>query len=147
MPQAKAGDNLSGNWGGSTVAVFAQSKHPAEAATFAEWFGGSDEAWKILSGPVAGAFPAYLPLLNDSSFLARTLPISGSATTNTVFATAAQHMVAPQWPPFMTAALTQWTTAFAGVSKGTTSLPDAFASIQASLVKYAKAQGFTVTTS
>ena len=32
MPQAKAGDNLSGNWGGSTVAVFAQSKHPAEAA-------------------------------------------------------------------------------------------------------------------
>ena len=56
-------------------------------------------------------------------------------------------MVAPQWPPFMTAALTQWTTAFAGVSKGTTSLPDAFASIQDSLVKYAKAQGFTVTTS
>ncbi|MDX6201384.1 MAG: multiple sugar transport system substrate-binding protein [Frankiales bacterium] len=147
MPQAKAGDNLSGNWGGSTVAVFAQSKHQAAAAEFAEWFGGSDAAWKILSGPVAGAFPAYLPLLNDPSFLARTLPISGSAKTNTTFATAAQHMVAPQWPPFMTAALTQWTTSFAGVSKGTTSLPDAFKNYQAAMVKYAKAQGFTVTTS
>ena len=147
MPQAKAGDNLSGNWGGSTVAVFAGTQHPAQAATFAEWFGGSDDAWKILSGPVAGAFPAYKPLLNDATFLARTLPISGTATTNTVFAQAAQHMVAPQWPPFMTAALTQWTTSFAGVTKGTTTLPDAFRSYQAALVKYAKSQGFTITTS
>jgi multiple sugar transport system substrate-binding protein len=147
MPQAKAGDNLSGNWGGSTVAVFAQSKHQAAAAQFAEWFGGSDAAWKILSGPIAGAFPAYLPLLNDPTFLARTLPISGSATTNKTFATAAQHMVAPQWPPFMTAALTQWTTSFAGVTKGTTTLPDAFKNYQAAMVKYAKGQGFTVTTS
>jgi multiple sugar transport system substrate-binding protein len=147
MPQAKAGDNLSGNWGGSTVAVFAQGKHQAAAAQFAEWFGGSDSAWKILSGPIAGAFPAYLPLLNDSTFLARTLPISGTATTNATFATAAQHMVAPQWPPFMTAALTQWTTSFAGVSKGSTTLPDAFKNFQDAMVKYAKAQGFTVTSS
>jgi multiple sugar transport system substrate-binding protein len=147
MPQAKAGDNLSGNWGGSTVAVFAQSKHQAAAAEFAEWFGGSDAAWKILSGPIAGAFPAYLPLLNDPSFLARKLPISGDTTPNTVFATAAQHMVAPQWPPFMTAALTQWTTSFAGVTKGTTTLPDAFKNYQDAMVKYAKSQGFTVTTS
>ncbi|MDX6244074.1 MAG: multiple sugar transport system substrate-binding protein, partial [Frankiales bacterium] len=125
----------------------AQSKHQAAAAEFAEWFGGSDAAWKILSGPIAGAFPAYLPLLNDPSFLARKLPISGDTTPNTVFATAAQHMVAPQWPPFMTAALTQWTTSFAGVTKGTTTLPDAFKNYQDAMVKYAKSQGFTVTTS
>ena len=131
MPQAKAGDKLSGNWGGSTIAVLAGSKHAAAAAEFAEWFGGSDDAWKILSGPVAGAFPAYLPLLNDPSFQARTLPISGSAKTNSVFATAAQNMVASEWPPFMTAALTQWTTSFAGVAKGTETLPNAFKDYQA----------------
>jgi multiple sugar transport system substrate-binding protein len=56
-------------------------------------------------------------------------------------------MVAPQWPPFMTAALTQWTTSFAGVTKGTTTLPDAFKNYQDAMVKYAKSQGFTVTTS
>lgn len=147
MPQLKAGDKLSGNWGGSTIAVFAQSKHPKEAAEFAEWFGGSADAWKILSGPVAGAFPAYVPLLNDPAFQARTLPISGSSQPNKVFAEAAQNMIAPQWPPIMTAALTQWTDIFAGVAKGTETLPDAFKAYQDSLVKYAKAQGFDVSTS
>jgi multiple sugar transport system substrate-binding protein len=147
MPQATAGQALSGNWGGSTIAVFAQSKHPKEAAEFAEWFGGSADAWKILSGPVAGAFPAYLPLLNDAAFQARTLPISADSQPNKVFAQAAENMIAPQWPPIMTAALTQWTDIFAGVTKGTEKLPDAFKAFQDSLVKYAKAQGFTVSTS
>jgi len=147
MPQATAGQLLSGNWGGSTIAVFAQSKHPKEAAEFAEWFGGSADSWKILSGPVAGAFPAYLPLLNDSTFQSTTLPISGDSQPNKVFAQAAQNMVAPQWPPIMTAALTQWTDTFGGVTKGTETLPDAFKAYQAALVKYAKAQGFTVSTS
>ena len=147
MPQNTAGQTLSGNWGGSTIAVLAQSKHQKEAAEFAEWFGGSADAWKILSGPVAGAFPAYLPLLNDPTFQSTTLPISGDSQPNKVFAQAAQNMIAPQWPPIMTAALTQWTDVFAGVAKGTEKLPDAFKSYQDSLVKYAKAQGFTVSTS
>ena len=147
MPQTTAGQNLSGNWGGSTIAVFAQSKHPKEAAEFAEWFGGSADSWKILSGPVAGAFPAYLPLLNDPTFQATTLPISGDSHPNEVFAKAAQNMIAPQWPPIMTAALTQWTDTFAGVAKGTETLPDAFKAYQAVMVKYAQAQGFTVSTS
>jgi multiple sugar transport system substrate-binding protein len=147
MPQTTAGQKLSGNWGGSTIAVFTQSKHPKEAAEFAEWFGGSADSWKILSGPVAGAFPAYLPLLNDSAFQSTTLPISGNSQPNKVFAEAAQNMIAPQWPPIMTAALTQWTDTFGGVAKGTETLPDAFKAYQAAMVKYAKAQGFTVSTS
>lgn len=147
MPQTTAGQKLSGNWGGSTIAVFAQSKHPKEAAEFAEWFGGSADSWKILSGPVAGAFPAYLPLLNDPTFQSTTLPISGSSQPNKVFAEAAQNMIAPQFPPIMTAALTQWTDTFGGVAKGTETLPDAFKAYQAAMVKYAKAQGFTVSTS
>jgi multiple sugar transport system substrate-binding protein len=146
MPQVNAGDSLSGNWGGSTLAVVKGSAHAKQAAEFVKWFGGSDASWKILSGPVAGAFPAYVPLLNDSTFQARTLPITGTTTPNTVFAKAAQNMVDPQWPPIMTAALTQWTSTFAGVTKGTETLSQAFATYQKQLVSYAKAQGFTVTT-
>ena len=146
MPQTVAGTSLSGNWGGSTLAVVKGSAHAKQAAEFVKWFGGSAASWKILSGPVAGAFPAYVPLLNDSTFQARTLKITGTTTPNAVFAKAAQNMVDPQWPPIMTAALTQWTSTFAGVTKGTETLAQAFATYQKQLTTYATAQGFTVTT-
>jgi multiple sugar transport system substrate-binding protein len=146
LPQVKAGDTLSGNWGGSTLTVVKGSPHAKEAAEFAQWFGGSADSWKILSGPVAGAFPGYLPLLNSSTFQKTTLPISGTSTSNVTFSAAAQNMVSPEWPPIMTAALTQWTSTFAGVTKGSETLPQAFAAFQKSMVSYAKSQGFTVTT-
>lgn len=146
MPQAQAGQNLAGNWGGSTLAVVKGTKHAKEAAEFAQWFGGSADAWKILSGPVGGAFPGYLPLLNSADFRSTTLPISADSKPNAVFADAAQHLVEPQWPPIMTAALTQWTSTFAGVTKGTETLPQAFQTFQKQMTDYAKAQGFTVTT-
>lgn len=146
MPQAKSGGELSGNWGGSTLAVIKGTKHAKQAAEFVKWFGGSAASWKILSGPVAGAFPGYLPLLKSSAFQSQTLPISGSSTSNAVFAKAAQHMVDPEWPPIMTAALTQWTSTFAGVTKGSETLPQAFKTFQNQLTSYAKSQGFTVTT-
>lgn len=145
MPQKQAGQNLQGNWGGSTLAVVKGSSHAKEAATFVKWFGGSADAWKILSGDVAGAFPGYGPLLNSTAFQSRTLPISGASQPNKVFAKAAQDSAPAQWPPIMTAALTQWTSTFAGVTKGSETLPQAFATFQKQMVKYAKSQGFTVT--
>lgn len=145
LPQAQSGAELAGNWGGSSLAVVAGGKHAKQAAEFVQWFGGSADAWKILSGPVAGAYPAYLPLLDSSAFQASTLPISGDSTPNTVFAAAEKNIAGAQWPPIMTAALTQWTSTFAGVTKGSETLAQAFAAFQQQMVGYAKAQGFTVT--
>jgi multiple sugar transport system substrate-binding protein len=145
IPQTEAGKNLSGNWGGSTLTVVKGTGHAKEAAEFVKWFGASADSWKILSGKVAGAFPGYLPLLNSTGFQSTTLPISGTSKPNKVFAEAAQNMDTAQWPPIMTAALTQWTSTFAGVTKGTETLPEAFKTFQQQMVKYAKAQGFTVT--
>jgi len=144
LPQTKAGEKRSGNWGGSTLAVIQGTPHAKEAAEFVRWFGGSEESWKILSGPVAGAFPAYLPTLQSSELQDATLKISGDSTPNKVFAEAAQNMVDPQWPPIMTTALTKWTDIFAGVTKGTETLPEAFAAFQKAMVDYATSQGFTV---
>jgi len=146
LPQKTAGSKASGDWGGSTLAVVKGTKHAKQAEEFVQWFGGSADAWKILSGPVAGAFPAYEPLLNSPSFQATKLPITGTTTPNEVFAQAAQNVQAAQWPPIMTAALTQWTSTFAGVTKGSETLQEAFTTFQSQLVKYAKSQGFTVTT-
>jgi multiple sugar transport system substrate-binding protein len=146
LPQVSSGQNLSGNWGGSTLAVIKGSAHAKQAAEFVKWFGGSADSWKNLSGPIAGAFPGYVPLLNDDAFQKTTLKITGTTTPNVTFADAAQNMVSPEWPPIMTAALTQWTSTFAGVTKGTETLPQAFAAFQKAMVSYATDQGFTVTT-
>ncbi|WP_066516077.1 ABC transporter substrate-binding protein [Curtobacterium ammoniigenes] len=145
LPQLTAGSSASGNWGGSTLAVVKGTAHAKQAAEFVKWFGGSADSWKILSGDVAGAFPGYLPLLNNSAFQQRTLKISGSSTSNVVFAQAAKNIKAPEWPPIMTAALTQWTDTFAGVTKGTETLQQAFTKFQSQMTDYAKSQGFTVT--
>ncbi|MBY8886085.1 extracellular solute-binding protein [Streptomyces sp. PTM05] len=145
MPQAEAGQEQSGNWGGSALAVVKGTRHARQAAEFVKWFGASADAWKILSGKVAGAFPGYLPLLDSPAFRGGTLPISAGSHPNEVFAQAAQHMTAAQWPPIMTAALTQWTSTFAAVSKGTGTLAQAFAAFQKQMVAYARDQGFTVT--
>lgn len=145
LPQVTAGQDASGNWGGSTVAVLSSSKYPKQAAEFAEWFGGSAASWKILSGPVAGAYPGYEPLLNDSAFLGQTLKISGPQQFQDVFAQAAKDMTAPEWPPIMNEVNTLWPTVFAGVSSGSETVQQAFKTMQGDLVNYAKAQGFTVT--
>jgi multiple sugar transport system substrate-binding protein len=145
LPQGTAGQDQSGNWGGSTIAVLSSSKYPKQAAEFAEWFGGSAASWKILSGPVAGAYPGYEPLLDSSTFLDQTLKISGSQHFQAVFADAAKNMTAPEWPPIMNEVNTIWPTLFAGVGNGTETLSAAFQTMQSDLVKYAEAQGFTVT--
>ncbi len=61
-----------------------------------------------------------------------------------MFASAEGQASGAQWPPIMTAALTQWTSTFAGVTKGTETLKQAFATFQTQMVAYAKNQGFTV---
>ncbi len=144
LPQESATTDTAGSWGGSTFAVIKGTKYPKQAAEFAEWFGGTMASWKILSSPVAGAFPGYKPLLDSSSLGNATIPLSGSSKPNQVFAATAPHVVPIEWPPFMTEALTQGESVFAGVLNGTETVPQAFRTYQSDLVQYARAQGFTV---
>ena len=67
--------------------------------------------------------------------------------TQSTFAKAASNVTGVQWPPFMTEALNQSATAFAGVLNGSQTLPAAFRAFQDKLVNYAKQQGFQVSTS
>lgn len=146
MPQWRKGANVTTDWGGSTYPVFTQSKHPAQAAQFVRWLTASDAAWKILKTPPSSLFPTYVPLLHAKSFQDITYPISGKSHPNRVFAPAADHMAPIQWPPFMPAALSQAETTFGTVLTHKGTLPQAFRTFQAQMVKYAKDQGFTVRT-
>ncbi len=146
LPQWTAGANVAANWGGSTYPVFSQSKHPKEAAEFAEWLNATDASWNITKTAPSSLFPTYLPLLNDPSYKSITVPLSGSSTPGTQFTAAASQIQGVPWPPFMTEALTQSATVFAGVMNGKQTLQTAFKNFQTVLVNYAKAQGFTVST-
>jgi multiple sugar transport system substrate-binding protein len=146
LPQWTAGANVAANWGGSTYPVFSQSKHPAQAAQFAEWLNGTTAAWNITKTAPSLLFPTYVPLLNDPTFKHLNIPLSGSSNPNEAFTAAAPQITADQWPPFMTEALNEASTVFAGVMNGKETLPTAFKNFQNVLVNYAKAQGFTVST-
>ena len=146
LPQWTAGANVAANWGGSTYPVFSESKHPAQAAQFAEWLNGTSASWNITKTAPSSLFPTYLPLLNDPSFKNITVPLSGTSTPDVAFSAAASQINGVPWPPFMTEALTQSATVFAGVMNGKETLQAAFQNFQSVLVNYAKAQGFTVST-
>jgi multiple sugar transport system substrate-binding protein len=146
LPQWTAGANVAANWGGSTYPVFTQSQHPAQAAQFAEWLNANSASWAITKTAPSLLFPTYVPLLNDPSFKDLNNPLSGTSNPNVAFTAAASSITADQWPPFMTEALNEASTVFAGVMNGKETLQAAFSSFQNVLVSYAKAQGFTVST-
>jgi multiple sugar transport system substrate-binding protein len=146
LPQWSAGANVAANWGGSTYPVFKQSQHPAQAAQFSEWLNGTDDSWNITKTAPSSLFPTYKPLLNDPSYKDITVPVSGSSHPGRVFTAAAGSITGVPWPPFMTEALTQANTVFAGVLNGKETLASAFRNFQNVLVSYAKQQGFTVST-
>jgi multiple sugar transport system substrate-binding protein len=145
LPQASAGENIDGSWGGSTFAVVKGTAHPAQAAEFAEWFGGTLASWKILNSPAAGAFPGFKPLLDSTTLKNGEIPLSGKSKPNVVYVAGAAHTVPISWPPFMTYAFTQGTSVYGGVLNGSVTVPQALKTMQKDLVNYAKAQGFTVT--
>jgi multiple sugar transport system substrate-binding protein len=57
LPQWSAGDDATGNWGGSAVAVSSQSKHVAAAVSFDTWLNTSPTAVSMLVGTSA-LYPA-----------------------------------------------------------------------------------------
>ena len=146
LPQWTAGANVAANWGGSSYPVFAQSQHPKEAAEFAEWLNATTASWNITKTAPSLLFPTYVPLLNDPSYKNLNNPLSGKSNPNVAFTGAASNISSDQWPPFMTEALNQASTVFAGVQNGKETLQAAFTTFQKDLVTYAKAQGFTVST-
>ena len=146
LPQWTAGADVAANWGGSSYPVFSQSKHPAQAAEFAEWLNATTTSWNITKTAPSLLFPTYVPLLNNPSYKDLNNALSGTSDPNVAFTAAASHVTSDEWPPFMTEALNEASTVFAGVANGKETLQAAFTSFQNVLVSYAKAQGFTVST-
>ncbi|MCL2584701.1 MAG: extracellular solute-binding protein [Streptosporangiales bacterium] len=146
LPQWTAGANVAADWGGSTYPVLSASKHPKEAAEFAEWLTATDQSWNIVKTPPSSLFPTYLKTLQSKSFTSLAYPVSGKSQPNQVFSAGALTIPKTPWPPFMTQLISQEMTTVGGVMNGKETLKQAFAAIQQQEVSYAKAQGFKVST-
>ena len=145
MPQWQAGQNVVGNWGGSTFVVFKSSKHPKEAAEFDIWLNTNQPSLdEMIKG--ASIYPAYQPAL-DSPLLNTPQPFYGNQTIGPLFKDASQHVdVNFQWGPTIDQVYNDIGDNFANVINGKGTLTDALNTVQQSTVTFMQKQGFTVTT-
>lgn len=143
MPQWTEGQNVAGNWGGSTTVVFKNSKHPQEAAEFAKWLNSDPQSVQDM---VVGAqlYPALQSALSaptpDS-----TKTFYGGQDINQIFQAASANVdVHFQWGPTMNNVFTTIGDLFSNAAAGKTTLGAALDSLQTSTVQDMQKQGFNV---
>ena len=132
-----------GNWGGSTTVVFKDSKHPAQAAQFAEWLNTNQRS---ITGLITqgGLYPADLageqqPAANSPVAFYGGQNIwqvfeAGGKLVNTSF----------QWGPIMSTTFTQMQDGFGKATSGSGTLTQVLASTQSQTIASMKQQGFSV---
>ncbi|MFV2101043.1 ABC transporter substrate-binding protein [Micromonospora sp. LOL_024] len=143
MPQWTTGDKAAGNWGGSSTAVFKNSKHPYEAAKFALWLNTSTEAL-ILLNEKANLYPASKAGANLPA-LSQGVEFYGGQKIYEVFADASVQ-VSPNfvWGPLMTKTYADAADGFKAAVSGQGTLSDALKATQSSTVDALKSQAIPV---
>jgi multiple sugar transport system substrate-binding protein len=95
LPQWNAGENRTGNWGGSSTAIAAKSKHVDAAAQFAVWLNTDPSATSLMitagglypaardaqSGPDLSAPPAFFPNQPDFYTTAKSIADTAAGVT------------------------------------------------------------------
>src|SRR6478609_3493842 len=142
-PQWEAGGKSSGNWGGSSIAVFKGTKHLYEAAKFALWLNTSDEALTALNES-ANIYPATTAGLELPS-LQKGVDFYGGQKIYDVFAEAASQ-VNPDfvWGPTMTQTYNDVSDGLKSAASGQGTIPEALESAEGKTVDALKAQSIPV---
>jgi len=141
LPQWTDGAQVVGNWGGSSTAVLAASKHQQAAAEFAAWLNTSPAATAALAAD-SGIYPADI-----AAESALSAPPSYFSNQPDFWSLAKQYSAEASpvtWGPDVDVAYTEFTTAFGGAVTGKTSFLGPLAQIQSSVLTDMKKSGFTV---
>ena len=112
LPQWTAGAHVVGNWGGSSTAVLAASKHQQAAAEFAAWLNTSSAATAALASD-SGVYPADIAAESSLS-----TPPSYFSNQPDFWSLAKQYSAEASpvsWGPDVDVAYTEFTTAFGGL--------------------------------
>ena len=144
LPQWSEGESVSGNWGGSTLAVTAKTKNPAAAAALAMFLNHDPESTRMFASKQF-LFPATKTLLEDPEFLGGTSEFYGGQKVNEVFAQISETVPTDfEWNPFHDFVSS---TSDETVGRAMTRKEDLGAALQSwedAVVKHAEQQGFTV---
>lgn len=143
MPQWNAGDNVAGNWGGSSTAVLQGSEHPYEAAQFALWLNTDPEAL-ALANELGGLYPATTAGGELEAFSGGS-DFYGGQKIYDVFAEASAA-VNPDftWGPTMTQTYTDVSDGFGSALGGSGTLTDALTNGQEKTIAALEAQSIPV---
>jgi len=145
LPQWSAGENVSANWGGSTLAVTKQTKHPAEAAELAMWLMHDPQTAKLYTTKQF-LFPVLKNLLTNPEFVDQKFEFYGGQQVNQIFGAAASQVdVTFQWSPFQDFVYSTMNDEVGKAVSGQQSLAEALHAVQRKTTDYAQQQGFTIT--
>ena len=144
LPQWTAGEEVSGNWGGSSDAVLASSENPIAAYELARFI-NNDEASAMQLATQQFLFPPQVSVLEDPEFVDQQSEFYGGPEVNKLFAEISTTVDTDfEWLPFMDYVYSSYEETMGTVIADKGDIAAALDTWQDQLVKYAEDQGFTV---
>ncbi|MGH2514951.1 MAG: extracellular solute-binding protein, partial [Ktedonobacterales bacterium] len=130
MPQWTAGANVTAMWGGSAISVIGGTKHPAEAAEFAQWYLTNTQSLAIGVQQI-GWYPANLQARSTAVNAASAY--YGNQVVDQIFV---NETVQPGWlfPPDLTSVTNLQGDDFGAAVANHTSLSDALSNLQGQII-------------
>ncbi|MDL5351604.1 extracellular solute-binding protein [Microbacterium sp. zg-YB36] len=144
LPQWEEGENVSGNWGGSSDAVLATSENPIAAYVLAEFINHDQESAMSLATEQF-LFPPQVSVLEDPAFVDLKSEFYGGQEVNKLFAEISETVDTDfQWLPFMDYVYSSYEETMGTQIAAKGDIAAALDAWQDQLVSYAEDQGFTV---
>jgi multiple sugar transport system substrate-binding protein len=144
LPQWTAGADSTGNWGGSSTAVMADSKHKQAAAQFAAWLNTNESSVSALVTD-GGIYPADIAAQTGGALSKAPAYFSNQPDFYTLASQIAAHTAGPTWGPDVNVAYSEFTDAFQPVVTAKSSFAPPLATLQQTVISDMKKSGFTVT--
>lgn len=145
LPQASAGSEIGGNWGGSSNAVLAASPNPIAAYELAKWINTEWEPTLRFTTDPQYLFPTSLQVLRSEEFLAAEVDFFGGQQVNAMFAEISGTVDTDfQWLPIMDYVYGSFEETVGVVIADRGDLAAGLDAWQDAVVTYATQQGFTV---
>ncbi|MFO1143892.1 MAG: extracellular solute-binding protein [Amaricoccus sp.] len=144
IPQWKAGEYVSSNWGGSNFSAMKGTPHLKEATLFATFMGADPTVARFWNSDIF-LFPVLKEVLADPAVLDHKYDFYGGQPVNQIFAESSQHVDPSfEFAPFQDYVNTHIQDELAAAVGGKGTLAEAFDRVQDAIVEYATDQGYTV---
>lgn len=142
MPQWDAGQTVSSNWGGSTIAVLETSEHKEAATAFVQWLLAGEGA-DMISEIEPNFFSFKNEILSSDTFLNREFDFLGGQMANKVFVESSEYVdTSFKWSPFQDYLHSVLGAEMAKAATGEQTFEDAFLEAESQLKDFVFSQGF-----